>query len=193
MEAILAKVLEQFRACFTGKGLNTHCLESCASPGKWQTKVQTQTTQTYWRKVPCSHMLFGCLLFYQFSKTTLRVVRKEAQEQSRVVGNTLVTNGPPTPKPLTLCPVSLLRAGFMTLQLQHLEDLGWKTFRHVLPAQHWRISCRESKPTTSFRISLVLFSKLDGLMNSLIFILMWLEDQCRIICLYTQKKKHFPC
>lgn len=127
MEAILAKVLERFRAPFTGKGLNT-ALDCCASPGKRQTKVQTQTTQTYWRKVPCSHMLFGCLLFYQFSKPTLRVVRKEAQEQSRVVGNKLVTNGPPTSEPLTPCPLSLFRVGFMTLQLQHLEDLGWKTF-----------------------------------------------------------------
>lgn len=132
-------------------------------------------------------MLFGCLLFYQFSKTTLRVVRKEAQEKSRVVGNKLVTNGPPTPEPLTLSSVTPL-GRFYDFTITAFGRLGVKDIQTCPTSTARRISCRESKPTTSFRICLVLFSKLDGLMNSLIFILMWLEDQCRIICLYTQKK-----
>lgn len=66
----------------------------------------------------------------------LRAVREEAREQHRAVGNKLVTDGPPTPEPLTPPPASLLRAGATALQLQHFARLGVKDVRALRHLSH---------------------------------------------------------
>lgn len=186
MEAILAKVLEQFRARFTGKGLNT-ALRAVHRQESGRQRYRPKLLRLTEERSPVLTCFLDACSSTSFLRPRSGWLERKPRKKAELWGTNWSQMAPPTPEPLTLSSVTPL-GRFYDFTITAFGRLGVKDIQTCPTSTARRISCRESKPTTSFRICLVLFSKLDGLMNSLIFILMWLEDQCRIICLYTQKK-----
>lgn len=134
MEAILAKVLEQFRARFTGKGLNT-ALRAVHRQESGRQRYRPKLLRLTEERSPVLTCFLDACSSTSFLRPRSGWLERKPRKKAELWGTNWSQMAPP-PQSLSHCPVSLLWAGFMTLQLQHLEDLAWKTFRHVLPAQH---------------------------------------------------------